>query len=44
MSRPTWNTLEYTVQVASGSAAASTTLIPSGTGSTCPAGTATFSA
>ena len=41
---PTWTRLEYTVQVVSGSAAASTTLRPAGTGSTWPAGTATFSA
>jgi hypothetical protein len=36
--------LLHTVQAASGSAAASTTEIPAGTGSTWPAGTATRSA
>ena len=43
-SPPTWKTFEYTVQVASGSPAASTTPSASGTGSTCPAGTVTISA
>ena len=37
-------TLEYTVQAVSGSAAASISVMPSGTGSSWPAGTATRSA
>ncbi len=37
-------TLDHTVQATSGSAAASTRPTPSGTGSSCPAGTATCSA
>ena len=37
-------TLDQTVQATSGSAAASRSDTPSGTGSSCPAGTATCSA
>src|SRR6476620_1569751 len=37
-------TLDQTVHTTSGSAAASTRLTPEGTGRSCPAGTATFSA
>ena len=37
-------TLDHTVQVTSGNAAASSRLTPAGTGSSWPAGTATFSA
>ena len=39
-----WNTFECTVQVTSGRPAASVSVTPAGTGSSCPAGTATFSA
>ncbi len=42
VSPPTMNTLDQTVVVTSGSAAAVTRSTPSGTGITCPAGTATF--
>ena len=38
------NTLDHTVQATSGRAAAVTRSTPCGTGITCPAGTATFSA
>ncbi len=37
-------TFDQTVQATSGSAAASTSVIPEGAGSTCSQGTATFSA
>jgi Zn-dependent alcohol dehydrogenase len=43
-SRASCTTFDQTVQATSGSAAASTTDTPSGTGSSCPAGTATCSA
>ena len=39
-----WNTFDQTVQATSGSAAAATSSTPSGTGNTCPTGTATRSA
>lgn len=37
-------TFDHTVQTTSGSAAACFRSMPAGTGSNCPAGTATFSA
>ncbi len=39
-----WKTLAYTVHAVSGNAAASVTSTRAGTGSSCPAGTATCSA